>query len=76
MTEVGRRERETEREAKMRGTCERRARRYIKRPITINSEDAVYRGGTRKGVNPRELSADTGDNETNRSFIGPRGTTA
>lgn len=32
---------------------------YIKRPITINSEDAVYRGGTRNGINPRGLSADT-----------------
>lgn len=32
---------------------------YIKRPITINSEDAVYRSGTRKGINPRGLSADT-----------------
>lgn len=38
----------------------RRPRRYIKRSITINSEDAVYRAGTRKGINPRELSADTG----------------
>lgn len=32
---------------------------YIKRPITINSGDAVYRGGTRNGINPRGLSADT-----------------
>lgn len=31
---------------------------YIKRPITINSGDAVYRGGTRNGINPRGLSAD------------------
>lgn len=63
MTEVGRRE------TKMRGTWVRAvtcvcvfARTcgvcYIKRPITINSGDAVYRGGTRNGINPRGLSAD------------------
>jgi putative flippase GtrA len=53
---------ENDRSRKERGCAAReRARRdhYIKRPITINSEDAVYRGGTRKGINPRGLSADT-----------------
>lgn len=64
MTEVRRRE------AKMRGTwarvvmlCVLYVRMcdvcYIKRPITINSGDAVYRGGTRNGINPRGLSAYT-----------------
>lgn len=46
-------------------------RRYIKRPITINSEDAAYSGSTRAGINPRGLSARGHDNGMDRLLSVP-----